>query len=74
MGFKNTHGFSGLDQEGFIVFQGFKTCQETFETGLIASSAACPPVYHEVGRIFGHGWVEIVKQHAQGCLLDPAFT
>jgi hypothetical protein len=63
---------AGLDEQGFIVGESLEGCDDLIKTFPIARGAADAAVHYELVRALGDLRVEIVAQHAQRRLRQPA--
>ena len=69
-----TDRLTALDQQGFVVVEGFQGGQNGVEAGPIAGSAADAAVHHQTLRIFGHCRIQIVLDHAERGFGQPGFA
>ena len=69
---KHTDGLAGLNQQGLIVLQTGQRRDDPVVTLPVAGRATDATIDHELRRLFGHGGIEIVHQHAKRRLGQPA--
>ena len=73
MGAEYADRLAGLDQQGLVVFQSAQRGDDGVETFPIARGAADAAIDDQLLRSLGDIGVQIVHQHAQRRLGQPAF-
>ena len=71
---KNADRFTGLDEEGFIIFQRFKRFQDGIEAIPIAGGLTAPAIDHQLQRPLGYFGIQVVLDHAESGFGLPGFA
>ena len=72
VGAEDAHRLAGLHQQRLVVLQPPQRRDDAVEAFPVARGAADAAIDHQLLRPLGHLGVEIVHQHAQGRLGQPA--
>ena len=73
VGLEYADGFAGLHQQGFVVVEVGQAFDDLVVALPVARGPADAAVHHQLFRVLGHLWVEVVHQHAQRRFSQPAF-
>jgi hypothetical protein len=74
VGLEDDDGLAGLHEQGLIVFELLERREQGVEGGPVAGGLAAAAVDDEVFGALGDLGVEVVLEHAEGGLLQPAFA
>ena len=74
MRLEDAHRLAGLHEQGLVIFQFAQGPDDGVEGFPGSGCFAAPPVDDQLVRQLGYVGIEIVHQHTQGCLLQPALT
>ena len=73
MGAENANWFTGLDQQGFVVFQRAEAGHDLVIGFPVTRRPANATIHHEFFWPLGNAWVEVVHEHAQRGFGEPGF-
>jgi hypothetical protein len=74
MSLEDSDGFSGLDEECFIVFEFKQGANDCIETVPVPNRSTRAAVYDEFVGLFAAVRIEIVAQHPESRFLLPSFA
>ena len=74
VGAEHPDRFAGLDEQRLVVAQVLQRCQDGVEAGPVACRTANAAVHHQRLGVLGHVRVEVVLQHAERRLGQPALA
>jgi hypothetical protein len=72
MGLEDPNRFAALDQQRLLVAERPQRGHDAIESAPVASGLPRASVDHEILGAFGDFGIEVVHQHSQGGLLNPA--